>query len=52
MPTTIVTTIGKAITALWGTGLGAYSILMRRSAFVVNIRISGGWIIGTRLMYE
>ena len=52
IPTTIVTTIGNAMTALRGTGLGAYSIRMPRSLLVVNIRISGGWMIGTRLMYE
>ena len=50
MPTRIVTTMGKAMTAPRGTGRGAYSMRMRRSAFVVKSRISGGWMIGTRLM--
>ena len=51
-PTMMVTAMGKAMTAPRGTGRGAYSMRMRRSDRVVNQRISGGWMIGTRLMYE
>ena len=52
MPMPIVTTMGKAMTAPRETGRGAYSIRMRRSDRVVNRRIRGGWMMGTRLMYE
>ena len=50
MPTTRVTTIGKAITAVRPTGRGAYSMRIRRSARVVMSRMIGGWMIGTRLI--
>ena len=42
----------KGEQAARGTGRGAYSMRMRRSARVVSSRMIGGWMIGTRLMYE
>jgi hypothetical protein len=45
-----VTAIGKISTAARETGRGAYSMRTRRSLEVVSRRISGGWMIGTRLM--
>ncbi len=42
-------TMGKMIFSFWLTARAGF-ILMRRSFFVVNRRISGGWITGTRAM--
>ncbi len=44
--------MGKKVSVRLEMGLGAYSILIRRSFFVVSNRINGGWMMGIRLMYE
>ena len=48
--TTTVTTMGNSTTARCETGLGAYSMRIRRSLRVVSRRMIGGWMIGMRLM--
>ncbi len=48
----IVTNIGNKIRVSLETGRGEYAILVCRSFLVVRSRIIGGWIIGTKLIYE
>ena len=51
-PATKVTTMGKMIFAFLETLTALYSIWMQRSFFVVSRRMTTGWMIGTRAMYE
>ncbi len=51
-PTAIVTPTGNTTSANCDTGRGAYTIFVARSSRVVINRIIGGWMIGTRLIYE
>lgn len=51
-PATKVTTMGKMIFAFLETLTALYSIWMQRSFLVVSRRITIGWIMGTRAIYE
>jgi hypothetical protein len=42
--------MGNKITTVLETGRGVYAIRIARSLRVVKSRISGGWIMGTKLI--